>query len=158
MIKQSLFSAEKFTFLHFHFIWIIFLLISVTVMFLQKSMFSLVSITVINVDFIFLWRHVFFWREIMTFWNHHWNFSSAVESFFRVWETSLILFADADKLMIFSNDLTIIFLWFLMLRVLNCQVKMMSVDTDWSKRFFKSSLIYAKLWLNFLLSASKSFL
>jgi len=45
----------------------------------------------------FLQKQMFFWREIITFWNHHWDFSLAVESFFRVWETSLIFLANADK-------------------------------------------------------------
>ena len=159
MIKHLFSSAEEFVLLRFHLIWIMFLLISATVidvnsMFSWRQMSLLILMTVVNVDSMFLQEQMFFWREIMMFWNHHWDFLSAVESFFKVWETSLILFTNTDKLMIFLNDLMIILSWFLMLRVLNYRVKITSVDADWLKKFFKSSLMYAKSWVNFLSSAS----
>ncbi len=126
--------------------------INVDLMFLQRQMSLLISTTVVNVDLIFSWKQMFFWREIMMFWNHHWDFSSAVEKFFKVWETFLILFVNVNKLIIFLNDLMTILSWFLMLRVLNCRVKMTSIDADWLKKFFKSSLMYVKSWVNFLSS------
>ncbi len=126
-------------------------------MFLWEQTSSLVSATVVNVDSLFSQRQMFFWREIMMFWNHYWDFSSAVESFFKVWKTLLILLANADKLIIFSNDLMTIFLWFLMLRILNCRMKMTSIDANWFEKFFKSFLMYARSWVNSLWSASISF-
>ncbi len=152
-----------------------FSLVSMTVidvdsMFLQKQTSFLISVTIINLDSMFLQEltsfqvsatvinlNSMFLQKQMMFWNHHWDFSSTVKNFFKVWKTLLILFANINKLMIFSNDLMTILSWFLMLRVLNCWVKMMSVNADWLEKFFKSSLMYAKSWMNSFSSALISF-